>query len=172
MMSNQPDANTNGRPVVMVSGSSGLIGSAVARHLAREFVVVGLDRPGLPHPPEEAEAVDFDLSDDQSVCRALAQIKRDQGPRVASVIHLAAYYDFSGEPSDLYEKVTVQGTRRFLDALHENGFAVEQFLFSSTMLVHAPCEPGQRIDEDWPLGPKWDYPKSKVRTEQVIREHR
>jgi nucleoside-diphosphate-sugar epimerase len=40
------------------------------------------------------------------------------------------------------------------------------------MLVHAPCEPGERINEDWPLEPKWDYPKSKVRTEELIhREH-
>jgi nucleoside-diphosphate-sugar epimerase len=48
-------------------------------------------------------------------------------------------------------------------------FAVEQFVFSSTMLVHAPCEPGQRINEDSPLEPKWDYPKSKVATEHLIR---
>lgn len=40
------------------------------------------------------------------------------------------------------------------------------------MLVHAPCEPGERIDEDWPLDPKWDYPKSKVATEQVISKNR
>jgi nucleoside-diphosphate-sugar epimerase len=37
------------------------------------------------------------------------------------------------------------------------------------MLLHAPRDPGQRINEDWPLDPKWDYPKSKVRTEQLIR---
>ena len=171
-MTTQTNSISEAKPVVMVTGSSGLIGTAVSRRLAREFVVVGLDRPGFPHPPEEAEAVDFDLSIDRSVCDAMAQVKRDQGPRVASVIHLAAYYDFSGEPSDLYEKVTVQGTRRLLDALLQNGFTVEQFLFTSTMLVHAPCEPGQRINEDWPIEPKWDYPKSKVRTEQVIREHR
>ena len=40
------------------------------------------------------------------------------------------------------------------------------------MLVHAPCEPGERIDEDWPLEPKWDYPKSKVATEQLILRER
>jgi nucleoside-diphosphate-sugar epimerase len=40
------------------------------------------------------------------------------------------------------------------------------------MLVHAPCEPGERINEDWPLDPKWDYPKSKVRTEELIRQQR
>ena len=36
------------------------------------------------------------------------------GTRIASVIHLAAYYDFSGEPSEKYETITVQGTERLL----------------------------------------------------------
>jgi nucleoside-diphosphate-sugar epimerase len=66
--------------------------------------------------------------------------------------------------------VTVRGTERLLRALH--AFNVEQFIFSSTMLVHAPCALGEAIDEDWPLEPKWDYPKSKVDTEEVIRRER
>ncbi len=39
------------------------------------------------------------------------------GGRVASVIHLAAYFDFSGEASSKYQEVTVEGTRRLLRAL-------------------------------------------------------
>ncbi|WP_345327701.1 NAD-dependent epimerase/dehydratase family protein [Novipirellula rosea] len=89
---------------------------------------------------------------------------------MASVVHYAAYYNFSGDPSPKYDEVTVRGTERLLHALRD--FEVDQFIFSSTMLVHAPCEPGERIDEDWPLVPKWDYPKSKVATEQVIFENR
>jgi nucleoside-diphosphate-sugar epimerase len=70
----------------------------------------------------------------------------------------------------LYEQVTVRGTQRLLSGLKP--FQVEQFIFSSTMLVHAPCKPGQRIDEDWPIEPKWDYPKFKMATETLIyREH-
>ncbi|KAK0330676.1 hypothetical protein LTR94_031911, partial [Friedmanniomyces endolithicus] len=38
------------------------------------------------------------------------------------------------------------------------------------MLVHAPCSPGDRIDESWPIAPGWAYPKSKAQAEQVIRE--
>ena len=40
------------------------------------------------------------------------------------------------------------------------------------MLVHRPAEPGQLINEDWPLGPTWAYPESKVRTEQLIQKER
>jgi nucleoside-diphosphate-sugar epimerase len=70
----------------------------------------------------------------------------------------------------MYERVTVEGTGRLVRAVR--GLTVEQFLFSSTLLVHAPCSPGQRIDEDWPLEPKWDYPQSKVDTEELLRRER
>ncbi|WP_428938716.1 NAD-dependent epimerase/dehydratase family protein [Fontivita pretiosa] len=168
-MMNQPNDH---REIVAVTGSSGLIGAAVVRRLASSYRVIGFDRPGLPQPPEEADAVDIDLASDDSVRDALRHVFDNDAQRLASVIHLAAYYDFAGEPSPLYEQVTVRGTERLLNGLRELGFTVEQFVFSSTMLVHAPCEPGQAINEDWPIDPKWDYPRSKVRTEQVIRELR
>src|SRR5688500_284479 len=42
-----------------------------------------------------------------------------------------------------------------------------------TMLVHAPCRPGERIDEHQPIAPRWAYPKSKAAAEAVIRaEHK
>jgi nucleoside-diphosphate-sugar epimerase len=138
---------------------------------AEQFTVVGLDRPGEPHPPAAADCVDADLGADESVDRALRRVRERHGRQIASVIHLAAYYDFSGEPSPLYDEITVRGTGRLLRGLRRD-FRVEQFVFSSTMLVHAPGEPGRPIHEGSPLDPKWDYPQSKVRTEELIRaEH-
>jgi DNA ligase D-like protein (predicted polymerase) len=111
-----------------------------------------------------------DLTSEQSVAEAIGRVLRDFPEPLASVIHLAAYYDFSGEPSPLYEQITVRGTERLLRLLRTA--RAEQFVFSSTMLPHAPCEPGQHLNEDWPVDPKWDYPQSKVQTEQLIRaEH-
>jgi nucleoside-diphosphate-sugar epimerase len=160
-----------GESISIVTGSSGLIGSAVCRRLeAIGYRTFGFDRPGLPHPPEITEAIDCDLTNDASLDEALRLVAKEGGHRVSSVVHLAAYYDFSGQPSDLYDKVTVCGTKRLLTGLQRMGFLVEQFLFSSTMLVHAPVEPGQRINEDSPLKPTWPYPESKIRTESLLRE--
>jgi len=156
--------------VILVTGSSGLIGSAVVQRFAESFNVVGFDREGPPHPPPVAECVCVDLTSEESVRRGLDRVRHGYGERIASVIHLAAYYDFSGEPSPKYDEITVRGTARLLRDLRR--FRVEQFVFSSTMLVHAPCEPGERINEDWPLEPKWDYPQSKVKTEQLLRAER
>ena len=38
---------------------------------------------------------------------AFTHVRVYDGTRLASVIHLAAYYDFSGAPSEKYEEVTV-----------------------------------------------------------------
>ena len=139
------------RGVVAVTGSSGLIGAALATRLDRDYDEVGFDRPGEPHPPAHIDCIDLDVSSDDSVRAGLRRLRERHGDRLASVVHLAAYYDFKGEPSDLYEAVTVEGTRRLLRGLKD--FRVEQFVFSSTMLVHAPTEPGRPITEDSPLAP-------------------
>jgi len=158
------------RETIVITGSSGRIGAALAGRLDRDYEEVGFDRPGEPHPPAHTDCIDLDITSDASVRDALRQLRERHGDRIASVVHLAAYYDFKGESSDQYEEVTVKGTERLLKGLRD--FHVEQFIFSSTMLVHAPTEPGQPITENAPLSPTWDYPASKVRTEELIRRER
>lgn len=158
------------RQTLLVTGSSGFIGAAVCNRFARRFNVIGFDRAGGSEPPPTAECVCVDLTSEKSVQRGFERVRYGYGNRIGSVIHLAAYYDFSGEPSDLYERITVQGTARLLRELQQ--FQVEQFIFSSTMLVHAPAEPGRFINEDSAIEPKWDYPKSKVATEKLILQNR
>jgi nucleoside-diphosphate-sugar epimerase len=156
---------------VVVTGSSGLIGRAVCEALVDDgYSVAGFDRPGGPSPPQRVINVPCDVTSDESVTGALGEVRRIFANTITSVIHLAAYYDFSGEPSRLYEDVTVRGTERLLRLLRD--FTLEQFVFSSTMLVHAPCAVGEHINEEWPLDPKWDYPKSKLQTERLILAER
>lgn len=157
------------RDVVLITGATGFIGSAVIRRLGEDHTLVALDRDGPPEPAAPAQAVDYDLSTDEGVAHALAEIRRRFGSRIASVLHFAAYYDVTGEPNPLYDQVTVQGTRRLVEGLQS--FEVGQFVFASTMLVHKPTDrPDLRIDENSPLGPAWAYPESKVRTEALLRE--
>ena len=162
--------NSAERNIVLVTGSSGLIGCALCKALAKNYQLVGFDREGYPYPPPEAECVCVDLGSDESVKAAFERVRYGYGDRIASVVHLPAYYSFSGEPSPLYEQITVRGTERMLRELQK--FNVDQFVFASTELVHAPTEPGKPINEDWPLAPKWDYPKSKVETEKLVHAKR
>ena len=157
--------------LVIVTGSGGFIGGAVCRAFVSDgYSVVGFDRPDVLEPQPGVTNIPCDVTEEDSVAQAVGSVLRDFAEPIASVIHLAAYYDFSGEPSPLYERVTVQGTERLLRLLKTT--KSEQFVFSSTMLVHAPCEPGQQINEEWPLEPKWDYPRSKAETEKLILRER
>lgn len=159
-------ANEPKKEVVLVTGGSGLIGTRIIDRLADNFQCIGLDKAGNPYTNEKVENITFDITSEASIEKALERIRYAYGQDIASVIHLAAYYDFSGEPSPLYEKVTVKGTENLLNALQKMN--VHQFVFSSTNLVYRPTDPGKKIAEEWPLEPSWDYPESKVETEKII----
>ena len=155
---------------VVITGSSGFIGQRLVEKMAPRFQVVGLDIAEPQQLPPHASFAPLDLTTDEGVRDALRQVRQRHGNRLASVIHLAAYFDLTGEPDPKYEAVTVRGTERLLRGLQ--AFTVEQLVFSSTMLVHAAGRPGERIDEERPLDPKLPYRASKIETERLIEEQR
>lgn len=155
---------------ILITGAAGLIGSRLANMLKEQYPVVGFD---VASPKEEMPDVDWihcDLTDDHAVEEALTQLRERHGGRLTSVIHLAAYYDFAGEPSPLYNDLTVAGTRRLLRGLQS--FDVDQFVFSSTLLVMKPTSPGESLTEESSCEAEWEYPQSKLQTERVIAEER
>lgn len=156
------------KPVLLITGAEGLIGSRLVNTFTEKYDVVAFDLEPLPAEQHQADWIPCDLTDDAAVSRALENLKQRHGDRIASVIHLAAYYDFSGEPSPLYQDLTVEGTRRLLHGLQH--FSVEQFVFSSSLLVQASSREGQPINETSPLNAEWDYPKSKLAAEEVIQK--
>ncbi len=160
------------RPAVIVTGSSGLLGIPVCSQLAEcGYEVFGFDRVGLPEPPKNLEHVhdvECDITSYENVRGAVADVRQKTAGKLASVVHMAAYYDFTGEDSAAYDAITVNGTDRLLNALSD--FELQQFVFTSTMLLHEPCKPGERISEQDPLSAKWPYPESKIKTERLIRE--
>ncbi len=171
------------KKIVLITGSNGRIGTAVMERLTGRFSdVVGFDRKAPSPPPLGCTHIPVDITSDDSVREGLRILREHHGTHIAAVVHLAAYYDFLGKPSPKYDEVTVEGTGRLLRGLREGtgrmlrgqreGFAVEQFIFASTMLVHRPGEPGVFLTEDSPIGPTWAYPESKVRTEALIGAER
>ncbi|MEO3997275.1 NAD(P)-dependent oxidoreductase [Mesorhizobium sp. CAU 1732] len=154
------------KPVVLITGAAGGIGTALASELQPDYAIVGLDMEGKQ---ADFPLADVDLSDAASVRKALETIAETHGRAFAAVIHLAAYFDFTGEDNPLYQSVNVDGTKHLLDALQE--FEVERFIYSGTMLVHRAGKPGETIDEDAPLDPQWAYPISKAKAEDAIRAH-
>lgn len=155
------------RPVVLITGAAGNLGRALAGALAANYRIVGLD---IRSADADYPIFAADFSNPAAVELALSRVRERVGAKIASVVHLVAYFDQTGEDSPLYHSVNVEGTRNLLRALQ--AFEVEQFLYASTMLVHASCRPGEHIDENQPFDPAYVYPKSKLEAEEAIKtEH-
>jgi len=151
------------KPIVIITGSEGSIGKALKKELKDDYTVVGFDRSGTSCD------IEFDITEYSSVKNALKKFKKQYGKNVASVIHLAAYFDFTGEDSPLYDTVNVVGTEYLLEGL--KSLDVERFVYSGTMLVHEPCAVGELINEKTAIKPKWAYPESKAKAEDKIVKH-
>lgn len=159
------DATSAGtQPIVLVTGVTGSVGRAIAGALEPAYRLVGMDKQSadLGFPVIEA-----DLTSDASVRQAFDRFRDAHGAKIASVVHLAAYFDFTGKDDPLYRTLNVDGTRRLLEALQR--FQVGQFVYAGTMLVHEAAKPGEPIDERRRLDPDWVYPQSKAEAEAVIR---
>lgn len=155
------------RPLVLITGAGGNLGQTLAASLSDSYRVVGLDRKAQQTSFPVLQA---DFASAASIDLALHKVRDAFGARIASVVHLVAYFDFTNADDPRYQSVNVEGTRHLLRALQ--AFEVEQFIYASTMLVHAPCRPGERIDESQPIAPRWAYPRSKAAAEQVVlQEH-
>jgi nucleoside-diphosphate-sugar epimerase len=157
------------RDVILITGASGRIGFKSAEYFSQKYQIVGFDvflAGSLP----EVEFVAVDIASDESVKEGLDHVREKYGNKIASVIHLAAYYSFASSNSPNYDRITVKGTQRILKGLQQ--FEVDQFIFSSTMLVHKPTAPGIKITEESSLDPSWGYPLSKVKTEELIHKER
>ena len=112
----------------------------------------------------------MDLSSEENIAEGFKQVKDKFGNDVTSMVHLAAYYNFTGGHADLYDKITVKGSERMLHHLQD--FNCEQFIFSSTQLLMASCKIGEKINEDSTVDASWDYPLSKLKTEKIIHTKR
>jgi len=143
------DLEKENKPLILVTGSAGLIGSRVVESLSADYMMVGMDVKEPKQRTAKSDFIECDLTKDESVSSAFDMARERHGDRIASVIHLAAYYDFTGQPSDLYQKLTVEGTFRLLKELKE--FQTEQFVFSSSLLVMEEAEEGEKLTEFSPL---------------------
>jgi nucleoside-diphosphate-sugar epimerase/uncharacterized membrane protein len=158
------------RETIIITGCSGFIGEALMARLSAAFKVIGLDLRAPKKMPSGASVEEIDLSSDRSVRASLERIRKRHRGRIASVIHLAAYFDLTGEPNPKYEQITVRGTERLLHELQS--MKIDQFIFVSSMLVHRAGRPGTLINEDWPLESDLPYRASKIETERLIHAQR
>jgi dihydroflavonol-4-reductase len=147
---------------VLVTGASGFLGGYVIESLRqRGHEVLGAVR----------------RTSDTSLLRSLGVTTREMDLEVAetmrtalqgmdAVVHLAAYYTFTGKKA-LYQRLNVDATKDMLDASLAEG--VTRFLYCSSTEAMGPVE--GMGDEGSPMRPRYEYGRSKAAAEKIVNEY-
>lgn len=148
---------------VLVTGATGFLGGYLVEGLLRRgHAPVGMARGGSDTSLLDRLGVEVrraDLTDADALAKAVEGVD--------AVVHLAAYYTFSGD-KEMYERVNVQGTRALMEAMRAKG--VRRAIYCSSTEAMGPT-PGGMADESMECRPVYEYGRSKLRAEQVVREH-
>ncbi len=153
------------RAVVLVTGASGFVGSAIVRALvARGYTVRALVRASSPRANLEgvdAEVVEGDIRDPASLVRAMRDAR--------FVVHAAADYRlWTPDPQALVDN-NVAGTRNVMRAARDAG--IERIVYTSSVATLAlrpnaePADETELLDERDAIGA---YKRSKVAAEREV----
>ncbi|TDB94046.1 NAD-dependent epimerase/dehydratase family protein [Actinomadura sp. 7K534] len=145
---------------IVVTGSSGMLGSAMVRHLARErHEVLGVDvRPPLDPVPGCSHRIG-DVRDSAFMARVLKG--------AGTVLHCAAALpSYSAEQN---HDINVNGTRSVLTAGHQAGVGRVVHVSSTAVYGLPKIVP---TTEDHPREPVDPYTRAKAEAEEVAEEFR
>lgn len=155
---------------IVITGASGFLGRLLVQMLRRRHRVVALDRRPLieaaiaDHP--NLEWYQVDLVDEDMLGKTMACIRA--GGRVDVMIHLAAYYDFTGEDHPEYQRTNVDAMRSLLE--HSRRLDLEHFIFASSVAACPFSPPGRPITESTPPHGDHIYARTKRAGEEMLAE--
>jgi nucleoside-diphosphate-sugar epimerase len=86
------------------------------------------------------------------------------------LLHMAAYYDFTGEESPEYERTNVRGTRNVLELAEP--LKLRNFIFASSVAACPFPGPGETITEATPPDSPFPYARSKRAGEAMLHDYR
>lgn len=146
---------------VLVTGSSGFVGWAVASRLQSEgHEVVGLHRTPVPSPEQPEAAVIVDIRDREAVLYNLRRLEP-----INAVVHTAASQG-AGLYSSNVATTNVLGLQNILHACSEFGFSRFVFISSLPLIGRPRFLP---IKENHPAHPNTFYHATKLLGENLVR---
>lgn len=145
---------------VFITGSSGLIGKWTAERLISEgHVIAGYDNRPNPYAHLAGHCLVGDMLDEDALREALTGFAPD------AIVHLAARCDLDGKTLAEYD-ANVGGVRNLCRAVRATP-SIRRAVYTSSQLV---CRVGHVPASDREYCPDTVYGKSKVRTEEIVRE--
>ena len=160
------------RKTVLVTGSSGFLGSAICVDLSRGYDVIGVDRrepsTALRQQVTGGQWHTLDISDQTEMAVFFNQLAAARRP-VHYVLHMAAFYHFGQYWLPEYDRVNVKGLRNILEGAVSAG--AERFLFAGSIASLAPAPAGCSLTEKSSPGTATAYTRSKTIGESLLARY-
>lgn len=160
------------RKTILVTGSSGFLGSAICVDLSRDYDVIGVDRrepsAALQRQTAGGQWHTLDISYTDGVTAFFHQLAEARRP-VHYVLHMAAFYHFGQRWLPEYERVNVIGLRNILEGAV--GAGVERFLFAGSIASLPPAAAGSALTEKSAPGMATAYTRSKTIGEKLLARY-
>lgn len=165
-------AEAGGRPpTLVVTGASGFVGRRLLAMSRERYRVIAIDRRAPHRDGADAHPNvvwhQLDLAEPEPLGRVFADLAAAGG--ADALIHLAAYYDFTGEDHPEYQRTNVDALRNVLELAPS--LALRRFIFASSVAACDFPPPGHALDESSPPDGDHRYAETKRIGEQMLRRH-
>ncbi len=159
-------------PWMVITGATGFLGSQLVRQLRKEYRIVALGRRdpvavGAPVGPG-IEWFRVDIADFESLRRVFERIRELGGAHL--LLHMAAYYDFTGDDNPEYQRTNVVGTENLIRLAEP--LKLRRFIFASSIAACPFPEPGGAVTEATPPSAPVPYARSKQTGEDLMERYR
>lgn len=156
------------KPGMIITGATGFLGGRLIQYLSNKYTIFALGR----RSPEEVggwEGPDIhwfqvDIGHFEPLREVFYRIQEMR--KVELILHLAGYYDFTGEEHPEYTRTNVLGTRNVLEL--SVPLELKKFIFTSSVAACPFPPPGEAITEDTPPTAPPPYSRSKRKGEEML----
>ncbi|NQV50683.1 MAG: NAD(P)-dependent oxidoreductase [Candidatus Marinimicrobia bacterium] len=157
-------------PTLVITGASGFIGRHFIEAYKANFHIYAIARRsqqevGIPRHKNITWLL-ADIADRGSIHKIMEMIQKGGGADY--FIHLAAFFDFSNESNEEYERTNVVGT----EIIFEEAACLDlkRFIFASSLVVSEFPQPGERLNENSPLDADFPYAVTKIAGEAMAKK--
>ena len=156
------------KPGIIITGATGFLGNRLVKKLHKDYRIfaIALRSPRDVSAPEGHELQWFQvhIGNMDRLLAVFNHIREMGGAEI--LLHLAAYYDFTGVDHPEYEQTNVIGTRNVLEL--SVPLKLQRFIFTSSVAACPFPEPGKTVTEDTPPLAPVPYAQSKRKGEEMM----